>query len=303
MIRIIHHDDNDGRASAAIVYWTLLDGGKDKAYIRLHEVNYSSFNKDVIHPGDVVYMVDFSARPEVMEWIDKTCYGEFHWIDHHKSAIEDMLNAGLSPMGIRTVGFAGCILTWVYMSNKVKHQVHDELHLDLSELPKNIDYLGTYDVWDKESKDWEEVLAHQTGFSTMEWTEDPTSPMWNQILNDEVVSKQIFDYSVNIGHTMNRARSRWDASSMKQSYSRTIVVENKEYEAIVYNGGRGSNQFKSVWDKEKFDVMVAWRYDGESYTYSFYSYKDDVDCSEIAKYFGGGGHKGAAGCVSKTQLL
>lgn len=34
---------------------------------------------------------------------------------------------------------------------------------------------------------------------------------------------------------------------------------------------------------------------------SLYSTRADVDCSEVAKVFGGGGHKGAAGFVSADR--
>jgi oligoribonuclease NrnB/cAMP/cGMP phosphodiesterase (DHH superfamily) len=63
---------------------------------------------------------------------------------------------------------------------------------------------------------------------------------------------------------------------------------------IVFN----SNFFDGFFDPEKHDVMCAYsrRSDGK-WKVSLYTTKDEIDCGAIAKHFGGGGHKGAAGFV------
>lgn len=61
---------------------------------------------------------------------------------------------------------------------------------------------------------------------------------------------------------------------------------------------RGSWQFNSVWDPEKYDAMCVYGQlkDGR-WRISLYSTKPEVDCGAICKAFGGGGHVGAAGFV------
>jgi nanoRNase/pAp phosphatase (c-di-AMP/oligoRNAs hydrolase) len=63
---------------------------------------------------------------------------------------------------------------------------------------------------------------------------------------------------------------------------------------IVFN----SQFFAGFFDPEKHDVMCAYsrRSDGK-WKVSMYTTKDEIDCGAIAKHFGGGGHKGAAGFV------
>ena len=63
---------------------------------------------------------------------------------------------------------------------------------------------------------------------------------------------------------------------------------------IVFN----SQFFDGFFDPEKHDVMCAYsrRSDGK-WKVSMYATKDEIDCGAIAKHFGGGGHKGAAGFV------
>ncbi|MDO5845105.1 MAG: DHHA1 domain-containing protein, partial [Methanocorpusculum sp.] len=50
--------------------------------------------------------------------------------------------------------------------------------------------------------------------------------------------------------------------------------------------------FKSL-PPDKYEIFIPFVFDGEQYTVSLYS--TTVDVSEIAKSFGGGGHKGASG--------
>lgn len=63
---------------------------------------------------------------------------------------------------------------------------------------------------------------------------------------------------------------------------------------IVFN----SNFFDGFFDPEKHDVMCAYsQRSGGKWKVSMYTTKDEIDCGAIAKHFGGGGHKGAAGFV------
>ena len=49
------------------------------------------------------------------------------------------------------------------------------------------------------------------------------------------------------------------------------------------------------------DVCITECFNGRQWVVSFYSNKEDIDCSYAAKVFGGGGHKGAAGCTFNQQ--
>ena len=52
---------------------------------------------------------------------------------------------------------------------------------------------------------------------------------------------------------------------------------------------------------DKCDVCITFCFDGKQVAVSAYSNKEDIDCSYAAKVFGGGGHKGAAGCTFNQQ--
>lgn len=58
------------------------------------------------------------------------------------------------------------------------------------------------------------------------------------------------------------------------------------------------------YHKDGYDGVVSFHYDGSAklWRYSLYNDNGKVDCSAIAKQFGGGGHKRAAGFTSSTTL-
>ena len=51
-----------------------------------------------------------------------------------------------------------------------------------------------------------------------------------------------------------------------------------------------------------YDAVVTQCFDGDKWNFSIYSEDEDFDCSLVARYFGGGGHKGAAGFTSKNPF-
>lgn len=56
--------------------------------------------------------------------------------------------------------------------------------------------------------------------------------------------------------------------------------------------------FDSIYDPERHHAMATFcrlKPPAHKWTVSLYSTRDDVNCADIAKSFGGGGHKGAAG--------
>lgn len=83
------------------------------------------------------------------------------------------------------------------------------------------------------------------------------------------------------------------AVAVEISSCRTVT----RYRALCCNTIVFSSQFfEGMFDPEKHDVMCAYAHmkDGR-WKVGLYSTKPGIDCGAIAKSFGGGGHKGAAG--------
>jgi oligoribonuclease NrnB/cAMP/cGMP phosphodiesterase (DHH superfamily) len=288
-MKIFYHSaDLDGHCSGALV---------KEAYpeAELCPINYGDkFPWDEIQSDEIVFMVDFSLEPITLMWALNDKCKQLVWIDHHKSAIESYIDAfrarddkqGLS--GVRVVGKAACELTWEY------------LYPDKA-LPEFIKLLGRYDAWDHSDPDkWEqEILPFQMGMRLTE-TDPNKNPWawaftWKSIaLGDE---KRIIDINICNGKTIIAYQKQQNAAYM-QSHAYECTWEGQR--CILINSGKENSQtFESMYDPAKHDLMIAYsNVKGQYWTVSLYS--ETVDCSEIAKKYHGGGHKGAAGFACKT---
>src|SRR6056297_2270413 len=141
-IAIVHHDDNDGYFSAAIVA-----GAVDFDEVKYYPVNYKNndwFDEILEVWFDHLYMLDFTAKPEQMDSIINIYEGKFTHIDHHpraerykKCVWDDRKSATL--------------LTFEYFYPE--------------KIPGNcVELIDIYDLWKKE-KYWESALRFNLGFS------------------------------------------------------------------------------------------------------------------------------------------
>ena len=288
-----HSADLDGMCAGAIVKQAFPD-------CQMTGINYGqAFPFEAIEkePGQEIYMVDFTLQPfEDMERLNRLC--KLIWIDHHKTAIDEALKRGFLASGgqLIEVGQAACELTWKwFFPDKIA--------------PYAVHHLGRYDVWDHSEED---TLPFQWGMRQFEDTRPDNVGLWADLLkemsalaipikNDGRLLRQ-YERSQNLKFCKAYAfetqlRVPLPGYPAEQAYGHHV------YNAICCNRGFTSSQlFDSVWDAEKYDLMITFcRLKPPAYmwTVSLYSTKDNIDCGIIAKSFGGGGHKGAAGFQSE----
>ena len=270
-----HSADLDGHCSGAIVKYKFPK-------CELHGITYGyKFPFNIISKDDIVYMVDFSLQP-VKEMIDlyNIVGKNLIWIDHHITAIENVYkeNPELEFSGIRKNGTAACILTWNYLFPD-------------KELPKTVELLGRYDVWDIS----EEILQFQYGFRTNPDTwPNKQDELWKQCFETNTSIYPI----LHIGKIILNYEQK-----QNEIYCRSCAFEItfEGLKALAVNKRLTSSQlFDSIWDNKKYDMMITFGIKKNGFwDVSFYSDKKDIDVSKIADKYGGGGHKGAAGCQFK----
>ena len=272
-MKCFYHTDMDGKCAGAIVYWGQNPPNK-KYDLECIPINYKDdFPFDKIEKNEIVYIVDFSLQKDG-EWeklleITKNII----WIDHHKTAIEKAPKEIQKLPGIRMDGVAGCVLTWQYFHPNQK-------------LPRIVELLGDYDIW--AFKFGEDTNRLQAGIRL--WEHDPEHPNWSEWFKDYADMKQ----EIEAGYCALKYRDNYYASIIK---GWSFWAEFEGHKAICCNAGSVSSQlFDSV--KEDYDLMIPFVFDGKQWTVSLYT-KKDIDCSEIAKKYGGGGHKQAAGFQCK----
>jgi oligoribonuclease NrnB/cAMP/cGMP phosphodiesterase (DHH superfamily) len=111
---------------------------------------------------------------------------------------------------------------------------------------------------------------------------DVISPFGNMVVKSVVEQ----------GKTVLKYQSQVNESQCKKAFE----IEFEGYRAICLNGGGfNSNVFDSVYDETKHDIMMPFQFNGKFWTISIYSTKPEIDCSVMAKKFGGGGHLSACG--------
>lgn len=257
-----HGSDLDGKCSGAIVRKVTHTNNMSKCeFIPYYykDFPYSSIEKD-----ELVLLVDCSCDFEELLKITKNVV----WIDHHITAIEKYKCFNIP--GLQEDGISACELTW-------KHFYPDVT------VPPVVRLLGDYDVW--KFKYGEDSKVLQAGIRLFDSSVE--SPMWDIWLNPEYFPHD----ELSRGKIASLYREDYYKSVVKKLVFFTMFEGHK---AVCCNASCvGSMLFDSV--KDNFDIMMPFDFDGKGWNISIYTTKDDIDCSEIAKKYGGGGHKKAAG--------
>lgn len=275
-----HSKDLDGICSGAIAKYK---------YPNIELIGYDygqEFDINLISEGETIIMADVSLPMDLMKDISIKTNGNFTWIDHHKSAIDDFNNYQYfkdNPDSIKVIhqiGISACELTWKYL---FPHK----------EVPYIVQLLSAYDVWDHERFDWDKlILPIQYGVRLdCENDVNKFNPNIFKYFNDEPYYN-FFQMIYNSGKNVLKYQI-----SENTRYAKLHAFEDniKGYRAICINGIGSSMMFDTVFDSDKHDIMVLFSYMRDHWTFTIYSENDNVDCSLIAKHFGGGGHMHAAG--------
>ena len=303
---IVHHNDPDGYASAAIAYDKL---SHIKQPIELMEYSYEKDPDTIINKVDKdtkIVMVDVSFKMPKMEELIKKA-GPVVWIDHHKSAIKDFKDYDLKGLAdTRLVdGTAACVLTWQYF--------HADLlnFSNVEEVPEIVKLIGMYDVWDnKDAAQWERAIKAMYGLKAYKDYSIPTSKIWTKILmNDSDINENIIDR----GQIAKQYQDNLNVETLKKTVFETELETKikeghltnvRKYKCVCCNNTFSNSMVFDAIDTDKYDIMISYyQNSSKTFTISFYSTKKDVDCSVIAKSYEGGGHRGASGCQQKELMF
>jgi len=266
-----HKSDLDGHCSGSIV----------KYFYPLCEmigVDYKDVvDRDSIEKDEIIFVVDFCFSFDDMLFLNT--YSALTWIDHHKSSIEAMKSFDFK--GVQEIGSAACQLTWQYLCNKP--------------IPYSVNLLGMYDIWDFSDED---TLPFQYGIRTISDTRPEFCNEWKNILDGDLSDLEYY---------LMKGRIILDYETKQNSiYAKGMFFEKDfhGYRAIIINKPYSNSKvFDSVYDPEKHDIMITFGVKDKEFKYTLYSDKPEIDVSEIAKVYGGGGHRGASGFYSDRIIF
>jgi len=270
-MKCFYHNDNDGLFAAACVYADAIKRGETGEYI---PINYDIlFPLDTICPDEKIWIVDFSISPEdMLRLLEIT--SNIIWIDHHATAIEKYNGFPVEIEGVQQSGIAGCELTYTFIFPNTL-------------TPWAIRLVGDRDVWNWEFGDTTKYF--HAGMFLQEF--DPTTDTMQQLVR---TNSSLYTKIVTQGQLIEQYREKYNSRYCKQvSYEVTF----EGHCCLVMNKGMSaSDEFGT--GTHDYDIVIPYVFNGDNYIVSLYSVK--IDVSEIAKKYGGGGHKGAAGFHCKS---
>lgn len=238
-------------------------------------------------PPDVtdrtVYMVDFSyKRPVLEDMMEKA--KRIVILDHHKSAQADLEGIEYSSVCPVSVKFdmekSGARLAWEYFHPMVR-------------VPELVQYVEDRDLWRFALKNSREVNAalfsHEYEFN--QWTK----------LHDQMQICGGLYVLVGEGRAIERKHHKdIDELLSKTQHTRLIGGEAVRCANLPYTMASDAGHLMSKG--EPFAATYYIDHDGYA-VFSLRSQPEGADVSEIAKGYGGGGHKHAAGFRVKLEDL
>lgn len=293
MICFYHRGDLDGHCAGAIVrhcFPNALMVGID------YEDPFPWGLPQIQEDGEGIFMVDFSLPMEEMQRLYHFSQ-RFVWIDHHKTAIDKAKEAGFDTPGLRVVGKAACELTWEYFfSGKT--------------MPWAVFLLGRYDVWDEGQPNWQHgILPFQYGMrGHITNPDNPESKkLWDSLLQTASDAGILLPTGVKINGICDVGRYilRYQELENAKLMTRQAFITFFEgmYCRAVNHGPGSSMKFEAHPNYQDSPVLISFaRLPQQKWLVNLYTFREDVDCGEIAKKYGGGGHRRAAGFICEGEL-
>ncbi len=266
MYGFYHGADLDGQACGAMLR-------RRFPCMELRPIDHGDpFPFDELEPGAIVYMADFSLQPfsQMLRLADRQ---QLVWIDHHASSMAAAQDAERDLAGRQETGRAACELCW------------ETLFPD-SPMPRGIQWLGRYDVWDHVDP---AVLPFQFGMRAQGDT-GPDAPVWRQLFQEHVPwESRVLEEGRVVLRYLEKENSRLcETSSFETRFDGLAAL-------AINRAFIDSRTFVSAWDRSRHDLMLAFYWDGRRWRVSLYTERGDLDLGALANRYGGGGHAKAAG--------
>ena len=293
---ILFHRDADGVLSALITYLYLISGRflGESFNVYAYDVNYGE-DPEKLHLRKEyaeIYMVDFMDIPFVEYALKRT--DKLVIFDHHKTKAditeEYAKNPKIEMHFDPNPKQAACKLIFETYAHVFQSRLKPETFANLY---KWVYYVNIWDTWQRDNAvEFNKAISYKQALELL-MTATPLRDLLDML---EYTDDRI----------LQMARGCLDHSiAMHKELFQIMKLEfkGKEYTVAVCNTPHRSSLFyeqlkEAGHIKEDADLIMMWnRMNSEKVTASMYSLKPDIDVGEIAKHYGGGGHKGAAGFV------
>lgn len=275
---VVYHASCADGFTAAWAASKSLGLGQDTEYMAYHygdpEPDGEKYNN--------VYILDFSFSAPTLVALAKNVKGTVVLLDHHKSAQADLsvLMDGSGPANLIIkfdMAKSGAALAW-------------NAFQPATPVPALVQYVQDRDLWAWKLPDSEEI-------STYIQTLDFDFETWDRIARQLEEDRE----SVVV---QGRAMQAYRDAIVKRISSNPGWVELDGYRVPCVNSAEWQSEIGSALAKDHPFAVVWFMNQKGVFVYSLRSDKespDAVDVSIVAKKFGGGGHKNAAGFAATAQ--
>lgn len=315
-VYVYHHNDHDGIISAGVLYNLNLKEKYKSEDIIFNMIDYQvNLNFDHINPEDKVYFLDYSFSNthniEAFKNLIKNGNENITWIDHHKSSVK-ILNdlkqehelENFVIDGIVQEGLCGAAWTYLYC-----YEMHEEFAYNSREhyadrfqnnkhIPQFLKYIDDYDCW-------KHIYPETNDFHYGLTVSDPKDPIISTLLEKQPAIRarnyviQIIESGKEIQKYLNFENREYHVNMYGFEY--TLPEDHGGYKCFCLNRKGNSIMFG---DKVKeYDAVIPFYFNGNRWTYSMFTEKDNVDCESVARSYGGGGHLKAAGWTSDKLIF
>lgn len=295
-MKCFYHLDLDGKCAGFLVWTYACTKLEDQNKNNFIKINYGmEFPLDKIEKDEKVFIVDFSIEPDNMRQLLKITKNVV-WIDHHISTIEKYKDFEEHVPGIRMTGpgISGASLTYWYLGNVQAEDGTEIVPRDdwMDDLPLTIRYVADWDTWTFDLG--MDTKYFHTAFDMYEFEPWEYGNWWDMMHNPQRY--------VTEGKLLYRFKQRQAEEYVR---SKGFAVEFEGHKAFAVNHGLINSDFFGSVDDGSYDMFIGFSYNGGSgkWSYSLRAAKDDIDVSNIAVKYGGGGHKGAAGFTINHYVL
>jgi uncharacterized protein len=254
-------------------FWTVQDGRAIGRTVQFYVMDL---------PVDKVFGIVFAEYSE-----HETLKKSLVWIDHHKSSIE---THPTDILGYRIDGVAACRLAWQWFVPKAGGLPSKQDYLERNVIePIAVRLAGEYDIWDHRG---DGDLELQFGLRCI----DLTPEGWSTLLSLAGDGAGFATNLIERGKIAMQYAKQTDASVIK---SRGYITKWEGFAFLTLNSARFNSLTFEAMDVlvTGHDALLGFCWNGKAWTVSLYhaKHRKDIDLSQIAVKYGGGGHRGACG--------
>lgn len=270
LLCIYHKGCSDGFGAAWVVRKYVNHLGPDVP-IKYLPATYGDEPPDVMNRD--VLIVDFSYPRKMMIEM-AACASRITVLDHHASAKTNLAGLGFARFDMNK---SGCRMTWEYL-------------FPGRSMPLFLQYIEDRDLWK-----WEMDYSKEANAAMYSYPQD--FEVW-----DTWEDREVFFSLFGEGRAINRARDK-----MLKSLTRNWMIDYCEIGGYTVPAVNCNHFFKSEAAGELAigHPFAAIYFDSaDKRNFDLRSVEGGVDVSEVARLYGGGGHKRAAGfTVNKPDII